>query len=45
MKTPSLVKTRMVAGTALVLLFGSDILVGLACNQTARAGPPAVRRS
>ena len=40
MKTPSLVKTRMVAGTALVLLFGSGIVVGLAWNQTASAGPP-----
>ena len=40
MKTPSLVKTRIVAGTALVLLFGSGIVVGLAWNQTASAGPP-----
>ncbi len=40
MKTPSLVKTRIVAGTALVLLFGSGIVVGLAWNQTANAGPP-----
>jgi hypothetical protein len=29
----------MVAGTALFLLFGSGIVVGLAWNQTASAGP------
>ncbi len=39
MDTPSLFKARMVAGTALVLLFGSGIVVGLAWNQTASAGP------
>ncbi len=39
MGTPSLFKARMVAGTALVLLFGSGIVVGLAWNQTASAGP------
>ncbi len=39
MSTLSLFKARMVAGTALVLLFGSGIVVGLAWNQTASAGP------
>ena len=40
MITPSPFKARMVAGTALVLLFGSGVVVGLAWNQTASAGPP-----
>ncbi len=40
MITPSPIKARMVAGTALVLLFGSGVVVGLAWNQTASAGPP-----
>lgn len=39
MGTPSLFKARMVAGTALLLLFGSGIVVGFAWNQTASAGP------
>ena len=40
MITPSAFKAKMVAGTALVLLFGSGVVVGLAWDQTASAGPP-----
>ncbi len=40
MITPSPFKARMVAGTALALLFGSGVVVGLAWDQTASAGPP-----
>ena len=40
MITPSPFKARMVAGTALVLLFGSGVVVGLAWDQTAGAAPP-----
>ena len=38
MITPSPFKARMVAGTALVLLFGSGVVVGLAWDQTSSAG-------
>ena len=41
MITPSPLKAKMVAGSALVLLFGSGIVVGLAWDQTASANPPA----
>ena len=40
MITPSPFKARMVAGTALVLLFGSGVVVGFAWDQRASAGPP-----
>ena len=40
MITPSSFKARMVAGTALALLFGSGVVVGLVWDQTASAGPP-----
>ena len=40
MITPSPFKARMVAGTALVLLFGSGVVVGLAWDRTTSAGPP-----
>ena len=40
MITSSTLKARMVAGIALVLLFASGIVVGLAWDQTASADPP-----
>ena len=40
MITPSAFKTNMVAGTALVLLFGSGVVVGLAWDGTASARLP-----
>ena len=40
MITPSPFKARMVAGTALVLLFGSGVVVGLAWDGTASARLP-----
>ena len=40
MITPSPFKARIVAATALALLFGSGVVVGLAWDQTASAGPP-----
>ena len=40
MITPSTLRTRMVAGSALILLFGSGIVVGFAWDQTASASPP-----
>ena len=39
MITSSTLKAKMVAGSALVLLFGSGIVVGLAWDQTASASP------
>ncbi len=45
MITPSPFKARMVAGTALVLLFGSGVAVGFAWDQTASAGPPEEART
>ena len=45
MITPSPFKVRMVAGTALVLLFGSGVVVGLAWDQTASAGLPGEVRT
>ena len=41
MITSNTLKAKMVAGSALVLLFGSGIVVGLAWDQTASANPPA----
>ena len=42
---PNALKAKMVAGTALVLLFGSGVVVGLAWDQTASASTPTeVRR-
>ena len=38
--SPSALKAKLVAGTALVLLFGSGIVVGLAWDQTANASTP-----
>ena len=40
MITPSAFKAKTVAGTALVLLFGSGVAVGLAWDQTASASTP-----
>ncbi len=37
---PTASKAKMVAGTALVLLFGSGVVVGLAWDGTASARPP-----
>jgi hypothetical protein len=37
---PSAFRAKMIAGSALVLLFGSGIVVGLAWDQTASASPP-----
>ncbi len=37
---PTALKAKMVAGTALVLLFGSGVVVGLAWDRTASAGTP-----
>ena len=37
---PNALKAKMVAGTALVLLFGSGVVVGLAWDQTASASTP-----
>ncbi len=37
---PTALKAKMVAGTALVLLFGSGVVVGLAWDRTASARPP-----
>ena len=39
MITSSTLKAKIVAGSALVLLFGSGIVVGLAWDQTASASP------
>jgi hypothetical protein len=39
MITPGALKAKVVAGSALVLLFGSGIVVGLAWDQTASASP------
>ena len=39
MITPSALRAKMVAGSTLVLLFGSGIVVGLALDQTASASP------
>lgn len=41
---PSAFKARIVAGTALVLLFGSGIVVGLAWDQTANASTVETKR-
>jgi hypothetical protein len=38
--SPSALKEKLVAGTALVLLFGSGVVVGLAWDQTANAATP-----
>ncbi|HIF07168.1 MAG TPA: hypothetical protein EYQ64_09525, partial [Gemmatimonadetes bacterium] len=38
--SPSALKAKLVAGTALVLLFGSGVVVGLAWDQTASASTP-----
>ena len=43
MITPTALKAKMIAGTALVLLFGSGVVVGLAWDQTASANTPEVR--
>ncbi len=40
MNISSAFKAKMVAGSALVLLFGSGVVVGLAWDQTASAGTP-----
>lgn len=40
MTISSAFKAKMVAGSALVLLFGSGVVVGLAWDQTASAGTP-----
>ena len=40
MTIPSAFRAKMVAGTALVLLFGSGVVVGLALDQTASAVTP-----
>lgn len=45
MITPTALKAKMVAGTALVLLFGSGVVVGLAWDQTASASNPGEVRS
>ncbi len=37
---PTALKAKMVAGTALVLLFGSGVVVGLAWDRTVSAGTP-----
>ncbi len=42
---PSALRAKMVAGIALVLLFGSGIVVGLAWDQTASASPPGEVRA
>ncbi len=42
---PSAFKAKMVAGTALVLLFGSGVVVGLAWDQTASAVTPDEART
>ena len=39
MMVPSALRAKMVAGIALVLLFGSGIVVGLAWDRTASASP------
>ena len=40
---PTALKAKAIAGTALVLLFGSGVVVGLAWDQTASASAPEVR--
>jgi Spy/CpxP family protein refolding chaperone len=40
MVMPNALKAKMVAGTALVLLFGSGVVVGLAWDQAAGASTP-----
>ncbi len=42
---PTALKAKMVAGTALVLLFGSGVVVGLAWDRTASAGTPEEART
>ncbi len=42
---PSAFKAKMMAGTALVLLFGSGVVVGLAWDQTASAVTPDEART
>ncbi len=45
MITSTALKAKMVAGTALVLLFGSGVVIGLAWDQTASASTPREVRS
>ncbi len=45
MITPTALRAKMVAGTALVLLFGSGVVVGLAWDQTASASTPGEVRT